>query len=233
MLWTAVILGLLSSLHCVGMCGPIALMLPLDRHNPARKVLQIIFYHLGKSTTYALLGLVFGLAGRGLFLAGMQQKFSILMGAVMIAIVLMGAAAERFGAKLMPLQGLARIKASLGKSLGQSSFNALFTVGMLNGLLPCAMVYSALFGALAMQAAPLGGLYMLLFGLGTLPLMASVHYLGAFIPNAVRRHANKIIPIGGLIVGSLFILRGLGLGLPMLSPQTFDLIVKAVPACHQ
>ena len=77
MLYSAFIFGLISSLHCIGMCGPIAMMLPVDSHNQAKKVTQILTYHIGRLTAYATIGLIFGLLGRGLYLAGFQQKMSI------------------------------------------------------------------------------------------------------------------------------------------------------------
>jgi sulfite exporter TauE/SafE len=70
------------------MCGPIAMMLPVDRNNQAKKVSQILTYHLGRLTAYASIGLVFGLVGKGLYLAGMQQKLSIVIGVLMILVIL-------------------------------------------------------------------------------------------------------------------------------------------------
>ena len=88
MLYTAFIFGLISSFHCIGMCGPIAMMLPVDRNNQAKKTLQIITYHIGRLSAYATIGLLFGLLGRGFFLAGMQQKLSIFIGIAMIFTIL-------------------------------------------------------------------------------------------------------------------------------------------------
>ena len=88
MLYTALIFGLVSSLHCIGMCGPIAMMLPVDRQNPTKKAIQILLYHAGRLTAYATLGLLFGLLGKGLYLAGLQQRFSVVLGILMILIAL-------------------------------------------------------------------------------------------------------------------------------------------------
>jgi len=63
MLFSGFILGLISSLHCIGMCGPIAMMLPVDHKNPTKKVIQLLTYHLGRITAYMTLGLVLGLLG--------------------------------------------------------------------------------------------------------------------------------------------------------------------------
>jgi sulfite exporter TauE/SafE len=86
MLYSAFIFGLISSLHCIGMCGPIAMMLPLDRSNSAKKVIQILLYHFGRLFAYASLGLVFGVLGRGFYIAAIQQQLSIGVGILMITI---------------------------------------------------------------------------------------------------------------------------------------------------
>ncbi|HQK41213.1 MAG TPA: sulfite exporter TauE/SafE family protein, partial [Flavobacterium alvei] len=165
MLFTAFIFGLISSFHCIGMCGPIAMMLPVDRSNQAKKVTQILTYHLGRLTAYATIGLVFGLVGRGLYLAGFQQKMSIFIGVAMIAIVLIPEkvfAEYNFSKPVFKL--ISKIKNSLGSHFKNKSYKSLFTIGLLNGFLPCGMVYVALFGAIAMQNELYGVSYMILFG---------------------------------------------------------------------
>ncbi|OCB78690.1 sulfite exporter TauE/SafE family protein [Flavobacterium crassostreae] len=233
MLYTAFIFGLISSLHCIGMCGPIALMLPVDRSNKAKKVIQIMTYHLGRITAYATIGLVFGLVGKGFFMAGLQQKMSIIIGICMIAIVLLPEqifAKYNFSKPVFKI--IAKVKQQLGKQFKNKSYQSLFTIGLLNGLLPCGMVYVALFGAIAMQSASLGVVYMILFGLGTVPMMSSIVYLNTFISLEVRNKIQKTIPYVAVFIGVLFILRGLGLGIPYVSPSNMSLFVQATPNCH-
>lgn len=233
MLYTAFLLGLISSFHCVGMCGPIAMMLPVDRKNAAKMVLQILTYHLGRLTTYSGMGLIFGLLGRGLFLAGFQQQLSILIGIGMIVVILVP---EKTFSKYnfsRPLFGLiSRIKQRLGGYFRTKSFKSLYIIGLLNGFLPCGMVYMALFGAIAMQTAAYGLLYMLIFGLGTLPLMSLVVYVNSFLSISFRNKVQKVIPYVGLLIGLLFILRGLGLGIPYISPSSMSLFVQETANCH-
>ena len=233
MLYTALIFGLISSFHCIGMCGPIALMLPVDRGNPAKKVSQILTYHLGRLTAYATIGLVFGLVGRGLFLAGMQQKLSIFIGVAMILVILIPEkvfARYNFSKPVFVL--ISKVKAALGKQFKNKSYKSLFTIGLLNGFLPCGMVYVALFGAIAMQNEAFGVLYMLLFGLGTIPMMSSVVYLQSFLTIPIRNKIQKAIPYVAVLMGMLFILRGLGLGIPYVSPSDMSLFVQSTPNCH-
>ncbi|GGF16924.1 sulfite exporter TauE/SafE family protein [Flavobacterium limi] len=233
MLYSAFILGLISSLHCVGMCGPIAMMLPVDHQNEAKKVTQIITYHLGRLTAYTTIGLIFGLLGRGFFLAGLQQKMSIFIGLAMIAAVLIP---ERIFSKYnfsKPVyKVISNIKSTLGKQFKNKSYKSLFTIGLLNGFLPCGMVYVALFGAIAMQSAGLGVLYMLLFGLGTVPLMSIVVYMHSLLKLPFRNKIQKAIPYVAVVIGVLFILRGLGLGIPYVSPSNMSLFVQGNPDCH-
>jgi sulfite exporter TauE/SafE len=215
------------------MCGPIAMMLPVDRQNEAKKVTQIITYHLGRLSAYATIGLIFGLLGRGFFLAGLQQKMSIFIGLAMILIVLIP---ERIFSKYnfsKPVyKVISKVKSSLGNQFKNKSYKSLFTIGLLNGFLPCGMVYVALFGAIAMQSASLGVLYMLLFGLGTVSLMTIVVYVNSLIKLPFRNKIQKAIPYVAVIIGVLFILRGLGLGIPYVSPSNMNLFVQSAPNCH-
>lgn len=233
MLYTAFIFGLISSFHCIGMCGPIAMMLPVDRTNPVKKVSQILTYHLGRLTAYGSIGLIFGLVGKGFFMAGMQQKLSIFIGVAMILIVLIPEkifARYNFSKPVFKL--IAKIKQSLGSQFKNKSYKSLFIIGLLNGYLPCGMVYVALFGAIAMQSVGFGVLYMILFGLGTIPMMSSIVYLNSFITLTTRNKIQKAIPYVAVIIGVLFILRGLGLGIPYISPSNMSLFVQQTPDCH-
>lgn len=233
MLFTALFFGLISSFHCIGMCGPIAMMLPLDHKNPSKKALQILTYHLGRLIAYGSLGLVFGILGRGFYLAGLQQTISITVGVLMILIVVIP---EKIFAKYnfsRPIYKLiSKVKTALGSQFKRKSADALFTIGFLNGLLPCGLVYAALFGAIAMQNVTLSISYMLLYGLGTIPMMSAVVYVSNFLSFPVRNKLQKVIPIVSVIIGTLFILRGLGLDISYVSPSNMNLFVQANADCH-
>ena len=233
MLFTAFIFGLISSFHCIGMCGPIAMMLPVDRTNQAKKVTQIITYHIGRLFAYATIGFVFGMLGKGFLLAGMQQKMSVFIGIAMILIILIPekvVANYNFSKPIFKV--ISNIKTALGSQFKNKSYKSLFTIGLLNGLLPCGMVYVALFGAIAMQSPVLGILYMVLFGLGTVPMMSSIVYLNSFLTISIRNKIQKAIPYVAVFLGIVFILRGLGLGIPYISPSNMSLFVQQQPNCH-
>jgi hypothetical protein len=233
MLYSALIFGLISSLHCIGMCGPIAMMLPVDRNNPAKKVIQIMIYHLGRLTAYASLSLVFGSLGKGFYMAGIQQNISIIVGVLMITIAIVP---ERLFMKYnfsKPVYKIiSKVKSSLGSQFKRKSPDALFTIGLLNGFLPCGMVYAALFGAIAMQDVTLGVSYMLLYGLGTIPMMSAVVYISNLLSTPFRSKMQKIIPVVTIIIGTLFILRGMGLDIAYISPSNLNLFVQANANCH-
>ncbi len=233
MLFTGFIFGLISSLHCIGMCGPIAMMLPVDHNNPTRKALQVMTYHIGRLTAYALLGLAFGMLGKGLYLAGLQQQVSIGVGIMMIVIALVP---ERIFAKYnfsKPVYKLiSNLKSILGKQFKKKSFDALFTIGFLNGLLPCGLVYAALFGAIAMQNVALGMTYMILYGLGTVPMLSLIVYTSGLLSMPMRNKLQKGIPVVMVCLGVLFIIRGMGLGIPFLSPTDVSLFVQENPHCN-
>ncbi|UQD57378.1 sulfite exporter TauE/SafE family protein [Flavobacterium sp. K5-23] len=233
MLYTAFLFGLISSFHCIGMCGPIAMMLPVDRSNQAKKVTQILTYHLGRLTAYGSIGFVFGMLGKGFFMAGIQQNLSIFIGVAMIVVILVPEkifANYNFSKPVFKL--ISKIKSALGSQFRNKSYKSLFIIGLLNGFLPCGMVYVALFGSIAMQSESLGVLYMILFGLGTVPMMSSVVYINSYLTIPIRNKIQKLIPYVAILIGVLFILRGLGLGIPYISPSNMSLFVQEQPNCH-
>ncbi|WP_369994272.1 sulfite exporter TauE/SafE family protein [Winogradskyella sp.] len=233
MLVSAFILGLLGSLHCVGMCGPIAFMLPVDRSNSLKKISQITVYHFGRLLAYSLIGLVFGLVGKSLYIFGIQQQLSVIIGVLMIVAVLLPYRIIGKYNLSKPLYGLiSKVKSSLGKALKKKTADTFLTIGFLNGFLPCGLVYMAVFGAIATGSLAEGSLYMVLFGIGTIPLMTTAIYLGKFLNSTIKQRIQKAIPVFVVIIGVLFILRGLGLGLPYLSPTPVVEMASSSIECH-
>ena len=233
MILSAFILGLLGSFHCVGMCGPIAFMLPVSRDNSLKKFLQVFLYHLGRLTAYSLIGLAFGLVGKSLYLFGMQQQLSIAMGVLMIAVIIIPTetfSKYNFSKPLYRLIG--KIKSSLGAALKKKTPDTFLTIGFLNGFLPCGLVYMAVFGAIASGQLLQSSMYMLFFGLGTIPLMTTAVYFSSMLNGVVKRKISKFIPVFVVLIGLLFIMRGLGLDIPYLSPAPVTEMVNASASCH-
>ncbi|WP_405414012.1 sulfite exporter TauE/SafE family protein [Maribacter sp. Asnod1-A12] len=233
MLLSALILGLMGSLHCVGMCGPIAFMLPVNRTNNYKKFGQIFIYHFGRLLAYGIIGLIFGLLGKGLAIFGIQQKLSIAIGIIMILVVLIPYNTfNKYNLSKPIYKIISKVKNQLGKELKKKSPDTFLTIGFLNGFLPCGLVYMALFGSIAMGDALQGSLYMMLFGVGTLPLMTAAIYFSNLIKGGIRQKVQKAIPVFVIIIGSLFILRGLGLGIPYVSPAPVTQLVTSAIECH-
>jgi hypothetical protein len=233
MLVSAFILGLLGSFHCVGMCGPIAFMLPVDRTNSVKKITQITIYHIGRLISYSIIGLVFGLVGKSFYIFGFQQQLSIIIGVLMIIAVLIPYKTfSKYNFSGPVFKIVSKLKSSLGKALKKKTSDTFLTIGFLNGFLPCGLVYMALFAAIATGSTLQGSLYMLIFGLGTIPLMTTAIYFSTFLKASVRQKIQKVIPVFIILIGVLFILRGLGLGIPYISPAPITEIVSTAVECH-
>ena len=233
MLVSALILGLLGSLHCVGMCGPIAFMLPVDRSNNFRKALQISSYHLGRIFTYAIIGGLFGFLGKGFYIFGLQQQLSIGIGVLMIFIVVLPTKTfQKYNFSKYFYSAVGKVKSALGKSLKKKSADTFFTIGFLNGFLPCGLLYIAIFASLAAGSVLQSSLYMMVFGLGTVPLMTTSIYFMSFLKGKTRQKVRRLIPVFVVITGLLFILRGMGLGIPYVSPKPVTELVSSAIECH-
>ena len=218
--WTAFSIGLLGSLHCIGMCGPIALALPLDRSSQLSKLNGTLVYNLGRILTYFLLGGVFGLLGYGFALAGLQQWISIVVGLFMISTVIFSSLTHSKYLQLPGLNGFINsVKSKLGKRFNSNSYPNLLSIGVLNGFLPCGLVYLGLAGATASKTVFEGGLFMAAFGAGTLPMMLAVAFYGQQLKASIMSRGKKLIPVFVILIGSLFILRGMNLGVPYVSPK--------------
>ncbi|MCF6350679.1 MAG: sulfite exporter TauE/SafE family protein [Flavobacteriaceae bacterium] len=234
MLYTAFTLGLLGSFHCIGMCGPIAFALPLDRGSKAKIIFQTFLYHIGRLLAYSFIGLLFGIIGKGLYLAGFQQRLSILMGIVMILAVIIPVQVFNSFNLTKPLYRIiGKVKQQLGLYLNKKSNKSIFLIGFFNGFLPCGLVYMALIGSIASSSAFSGFSYMFLFGLGTVPMMTFAVFVTNVLKIKIRKKIQKIIPVFVVVIGLLFILRGLGLGVPYVSPSDTKLnITTNAASCN-
>lgn len=224
-LWTAWLLGLLGGLHCAGMCGPLMLALPRSGASQTSFVIGRLAYQAGRISTYALIGAVAGLAGRGLAIAGWQRGVSLGLGIVLLSALFVSPRAMTGFA--WPGRLVGRLKTAMAGLLRRRGLMSLSVLGALNGLLPCGLVYAAGAGAATLEGMWEGAAYMIVFGLGTLPMMLGISLCGQLVPMSVRLRLRHLVPVSVAIVGGLLVLRGLSLGIPYLSP---DLTTGA--ACH-
>jgi len=212
---TAFILGLSSSFHCVGMCGPLLLAVP-TRASINYQWLEILIYHTARIFTYALLGVLVGFAGWRLQVANLQQFFSLTIGIILLIYVFAG----RFFADASWLLAFNKMIFSFfGFAAKQKGQRGTLLLGVANGLLPCGMVYIALTGAMASASATAAAGFMTLFGLGTLPLLFVFNFYGIRLQASVKQRIKFVSPIVIAIMGILLIIRGLNLGIPYISPH--------------
>lgn len=229
MFWTAFLLGLAGSLHCVAMCGPLMLALPLSRSARWGAIGQSLVYQIGRVGTYVLLGLLFGLLGKGVALAGFQQALSIVAGVLMLVAAFFAVTWERATGALPGMRQLTRwVQQRIGGLLRTPSTSTAFAIGMLNGLVPCGLVYAAVAGAISMAGGWQGGLFMALFGLGTLPLLVVLMSTGQRFSPEWRRRFRIVQPTLLAIAGLLLLSRGLHLDLSLFESA----VPKAGPDCH-
>jgi len=208
-------LGILGSLHCAAMCGPLLLALPVAAGGNGRFVAGRIVYQLGRIATYCLLGVAAGLIGRSVFLAGMQRGFSIGLGMALLAGFFLS---RKVAVSAPAVRLVTTLKTAMAAQLRQRTFASLVLLGMLNGLLPCGLVYAALAGAVTRGSLLAGVVYMAVFGLGTLPMMLGIGLSGRLFSQSWRMQFRAAIPVGVVLLAALLILRGLALGIPYLSP---------------
>ena len=224
-------MGILGSFHCLGMCGPIAMAVPSRNDNRLSVVFDSLLYNIGRTLTYTLLGVLIGLIGSSISLAGYQNTISIAAGVILIITVFFP---KRWSSKINEVPFFRAISTSFrkvfGKIMGMRTFCSLFILGLLNGLLPCGLVYMALTASIASGTVVGSATFMLFFGLGTLPMMASIFILKSVVSIDIRRKLTRLIPYGVAIVAVLLIMRGMSLNIPYVSPVLPE-HVKEKPKC--
>ncbi|MFT5765963.1 MAG: sulfite exporter TauE/SafE [Saprospiraceae bacterium] len=213
--WTAFTLGLFGSLHCIGMCGPIALSLPYQDATKFRTLLNVLIYNFGRTFTYTIIGVIPGLLGLGVFLSGYQTSLSIALGILFICIAVFSINLERQVLKLAWYKRFNTwLQAQFKLQFQKRTRTTLLSIGLLNGFLPCGMVYLAVAGAFTQSHILDSMLYMLFFGLGTFPLMVMMSFFGNWISLKFRKSLFKIAPFIIFFFGVLFLWRGLQIDLP-------------------
>lgn len=226
-LLAAISLGFLGSFHCIGMCGPIALSIPVKRTSPFSLISGSLIYNSGRIITYVTMGFLFGLIGKGFVMAGWQNILSIALGVLILTMLLL----PNFS---LPVKVgfffhiLERLKEQLRKLFGVHNVRSLLFIGLLNGLLPCGLVYLGIAGAIATGSAATGALFMAGFGLGTFPAMMTLTIIRDYINIRVREKIRKVVPVFVGCMAVLLILRGMNLGIPYISPS----LQSTSAGCH-
>lgn len=221
----AFFIGLFGSIHCIGMCGPLAFAIPVNNSKWWLVAGDKLLYNIGRIITYSLLGLLMGFIGRQLWVYGLQQGVSLLSG----MLIIVAALTRLFKIRLSGNKFLSGLMLPFNKLLSYAlrHHSGHFIVGVINGLLPCGFVYLALAGAINTPSPVTAATFMFWFGMGTFPLMLIATISSGFIGPMVRKRINRIIPYVMICLGFWFILRGLNLNIPYVSPakQSSDSII--------
>lgn len=225
------ILGLSSSLHCIGMCGPIAMVLPLKDRSAFGVFSGVLQYNIGRIFVYSLLGSIIGAIGLTASLFGTLQVVSIITGIAMIVFAWQKHLFSGFTA-WNSFNGF--LSKGIGTIMGSDSTFKLFLLGALNGLLPCGMIFIALMNAVTAGNPMNGAGAMIAFGLGTLPAMVTVGIAASKMNRSLQQRINTLVPYVLTVVGLLVMLRGMNLNIPYISPSIkATKKIEAVNECTQ
>ncbi|MBP9077615.1 MAG: sulfite exporter TauE/SafE family protein [Haliscomenobacter sp.] len=228
---TALSIGLLGSVHCVGMCGPIALALPYQGLGKWKAFQEVAAYNSGRIATYAVVGALIGFLGKGFLVAGIQTQLALAIGIALVVVALFSISVET---QLLKIPAVRRFHLWVTKTLAlwmrKKGAFASFVIGLLNGLIPCGLVYMAVAGAVASGGIASGALFMVFFGLGTVPLMAFTAIAGQSLNLRWRNRLRRFAPVLMLVIAALFIIRGLQFQVP--NDLRFWEEWKNIPMCH-
>lgn len=175
------------------------------------------FYQSGRISIYVIWGVVFGTIGSTARWFGLQQNISLSLGIGVLVILILTKLFPAFERKFSNLLLVQFWKSKLSSLFQSKTKGSDFIAGMLNGILPCGLVYVALAGAAAVQNPLKGAMFMIVFGIGTLPLLSVLLFFGKNMQVSVRRYLTKWYPVLIGLMAIILIIRGMNLG-NFLSP---------------
>lgn len=205
MLFTALVMGFLGSLHCVGMCSPLAIA--VSNINGAAFRNRIV-YNSGRILSYAVLGSLAAAIGTAFQVTGLQNILSITLGCLLIITGLAGVSNIRIPLLTPALQKFTTyLKKAFGVFLQKKTNTAVITLGFLNGLLPCGLTYLALTYCITLPAITDGFIFMLTFGIATLPVMLGLTSILQVLVKRFRLNMQRITTVTIIALGVLLITR--------------------------
>ena len=228
----AFIMGFAGSLHCVGMCGPLALSLPVSHKDDLSRISGGLIYNSGRILSYTSMGLIFGSFGNLIIAAKWQSSLSIVLGIIILLYLLFPKKYFHFSTATILSKPFMLLRQQLGKLFQSKKLSSLLFIGVLNGFLPCGLVYLALTSAVISASTMNGGMFMLFFGLGTFPMMFATVFLGNYLNQSLRQKMHKAVPALLFLMAVLLILRGMNLGIPFISPELSSAQPQRTIECH-
>jgi uncharacterized protein len=228
MLLTAFLMGMAGSLHCAGMCSPLALAVTNLRSSA---MMNRILYNIGRITTYGILGSITAAIGYILPFSKYQNLLSITLGALLILMAVTGITGARIPIITNAMVKLTAIlKAKFSKHIRDKRRGTFLFLGALNGLLPCGLTFLALSFCITLTLPIEGFIYMFVFGVGTLPVMLGLVSIIDIVKNKMRWNINKITTGLMILSGILLIARVFLVHLP--ESHTHEMNVVDIVICR-
>lgn len=221
-----ILLGFAGSLHCVGMCGPLVMMVS-GGNGPS------VVYHLGRTFFYAVLGLFLGWMFQLADLGAIEQNVSLIFASIFLLLALGEWTGGFHLSQLKILGSSSHVMGLFGKVYGKTGLGWKFLAGILNAMLPCGLVYAALLASMSQKGAYGGAIFMTGFGLATMPALLLVGAFSSFLKSFLKKQGKNLLPIWLLVMGLIFLLRGLNLGIPFVSPKLDHMEKKGGNCCEK
>jgi sulfite exporter TauE/SafE len=219
-------MGLISSLHCIGMCGPIALALPVHKGSRLQQFSGLLIYNSGRVLSYSVLGLLVGGIGTSLAWLGYLRYLSVFAGLLMLVYVFWPARLDKhFRPPVFWARSVGFLKKRMSVLLQSRTAGGWLALGIFNGLIPCGMVYMALMSSIATGNVTSGAIYMMIFGLGTFPAMVSIGIAKQKFTPVFRSHIRRFAPVMLAVAGIWLVVRGLLVDLPVNSESHHQITI--------
>lgn len=220
---TALMLGLAGSLHCLGMCSPLAMAVTNFRRP---FFINRVLYNIGRLLSYGILGVMVTAFGSLFQFSAYQNLLSIVLGASLVIMGIAGISSIQIPFITKGLaQGTGFIKTLFSKFLSKKTWSSMAFMGMLNGLLPCGLTYIALTYCVTLSDISQGFLFMIVFGSGTLPVMLGLTSIVQSLINRYHLDLRKLTTTVMIVLGVLLISRGYYVSNHTLSHDTSEIVI--------
>jgi uncharacterized protein len=204
MWWTALIMGLAGSLHCAGMCSPLAMAVTSQKPF----LLNKIIYNSGRIFTYGILGAIAASFGSVFMITPYQGIVSFIIGAVFLLIGIGAISGVRIPFLTGALNNFTgHLKKHFHYWLNKKTNLAVLFMGMLNGLLPCGLTYLAMTYCFILPSASEGFWFMILFGVGTWPVMIGFTWLLSIGFGKIKVNYQRITTVVFIMIGAWLLAR--------------------------